>query len=184
MRRWLITTARNILHSRTRLDANKRIDKSVVGSSAHIFQNLFNEKNDSDATLCERHNHENISRWEKKAPGNIFFHSKNIYFPINIDNKHWTRNMGYMEEKRIQYYNSFNGLGKGCKYLEGTLWYLHHSDEKKEHIKPDKWKLVLCAKTVPQQKNRVVCGAFVCMYCYYISHDSLLDFDESIIAKF
>jgi hypothetical protein len=43
---------------------------------------------------------------------------------------------------------------------------------------------VLCAKTVPQQKNRVKCGAFVCMYCYYISHDSCLDFDESIIAKF
>jgi hypothetical protein len=57
-------------------------------------------------------------------------------------------------------------------------------DEKKEHIKPVKWKLVLCAETVPQQKNRVDCGAFDCIFCYYISHDSCLDFDESIIAKF
>jgi hypothetical protein len=88
-----------------------------------------------------------------------------------------------MEEKRIQY-DSLNGFGKDDKYLKGTLRYLYDLDKKKEHIKPDKWKLVLCAKTVPQQKNRVNCGAFVCMYCYYISHDNCLDFDESIIAKF
>ncbi len=56
--------------------------------------------------------------------------------------------------------------------------------EKKEHIKPDQWKLVLCAETWPQQKNKVNCGAFVCMYCYYKSHDSCLNFDDSIIAKF
>jgi hypothetical protein len=43
---------------------------------------------------------------------------------------------------------------------------------------------VLCAKTVPQQKNRVDCVAFVCIFCYYISHDICLDFNESIIAKF
>jgi hypothetical protein len=29
--RWSITTARNILHSRTRLDANERMDESIVG---------------------------------------------------------------------------------------------------------------------------------------------------------
>jgi hypothetical protein len=38
--RWSITTARNILHSRRRLDANKRMDKSVVGSSAHFYSNF------------------------------------------------------------------------------------------------------------------------------------------------
>ncbi len=92
--------------------------------------------------------------------------------------------MVYMEEKRIQYYDSLNGVGKDDKYLKGTLRYLYDLDKKKEHIKPDKWKLVHCAKTVPQQKNRVDCGAFVCIFCYYISHDSCLVFYESIIAKF
>jgi hypothetical protein len=57
---------------------------------------------------------------------------------------------GYMEEKQIQYYDYLSGVGKGHKYLEGTLLYLYDSDKKKEHIKPDKWKLVLCARTVPQ----------------------------------
>jgi Ulp1 family protease len=88
-----------------------------------------------------------------------------------------------MEEKRINYYDSYRDIGKDHTYLEGTLRYLHDLDEKKEHIKPDKWKLVLCAKTLPQQKNRVYCGAFVCIFSYYTSHDSCSDFDESIIAK-
>jgi Ulp1 family protease len=92
--------------------------------------------------------------------------------------------MVYMEEKWIQYYNSLKIFGKDDKYLKGTLRFLYDSDKKKEHIKPDKWKLVHCAETVPQQKNKVNCSAFVSMYCYYISHDSCLDFDESIIAKF
>jgi hypothetical protein len=37
MTRWSITSARNILHNRTRLNANKRMDKSIVDSSAHSF---------------------------------------------------------------------------------------------------------------------------------------------------
>jgi hypothetical protein len=81
--RWSIPTARNILHSRTRLDDNKKMDKSVVGSSTHFFQNLFNEKND-DATLCGRYNYEKNSKQIKKAPGHNIFNLKNIYFIINI----------------------------------------------------------------------------------------------------
>ncbi len=89
-----------------------------------------------------------------------------------------------MEKKQIQYYNFPKTFGKDDKYLKGNLQYLYDSDEKKEHITPDKWKLVNCAETAPQEKHRVDCGAFVCIFCYYISHDSCLDFDESIIAKF
>jgi hypothetical protein len=55
--RWPIPTARNILHSRMRLDSNKKMDKSIVGSSTHFFQNHFDEKNDN-ATLCGRYNYE------------------------------------------------------------------------------------------------------------------------------
>ncbi len=88
-----------------------------------------------------------------------------------------------MEEKHIHYYDSYRDIGKDHKHSKGTLRYLNDLDKKKEHIKPDKWKLVLWAKTVQQQKNRVDCGAFVYIFYYYISHNSCSDFDESIIAK-
>ena len=74
--------------------------------------------------------------------------------------------MVYIEKRRIQSHDSLNGVGKGHKNLKGSLWYLYDLDEIKEHIKPVKWKLVLCAKTVPQQKNRVDYGAFVCIFWY------------------
>ena len=98
-----------------------------------FFQNLFDEKN-FNATLCGRYNYENISKWIKNETGNNIFNLKNIYFPINIDNHHWVCAVVYMEEKRIQYYDSLNGVGKGHKYLEGFLQYLYDSDEKKEQI--------------------------------------------------
>jgi hypothetical protein len=100
--RWSIPTARNILHSRTRLNVNKKMNKRVVGSSAHFFQYLFNKMN-ANATLCGRYNYENISKCIKKAPGNNIFNLNNIYFIINIDNNHWAYIVVYMEEKRIQY---------------------------------------------------------------------------------
>jgi Ulp1 family protease len=92
---------------------------------------LFNEKN-AYATLCGRYNYENISKWIKKAPGNKIFNLKNNYFIINIDNNHRVYIVVNMEEKRIQYYNSLNGVGKGHKYLKGTLLYLYDLDEKKD----------------------------------------------------
>ncbi len=73
-----------------------------------------------NATLCGRYNYENISKWIKKAPENNIFNLKNIYFIINIDSNNWACIMVYMEEKRIQYYNSLNGVGKCHKYLKGT----------------------------------------------------------------
>jgi Ulp1 family protease len=138
----------------------------------------------ANATLCGRYNYEKKSKWIKKAPGNNIFNLKNIYFIINIDNNHWVCIVVYMEEKLIQYYDSLKIFGKDDNYLKGTLRYLNDSDKKIEQIKLDEWKLVCCAETVPQRKNRFNCGAFVCMYCNYISQNSFLDFDESITAKF
>ncbi len=38
--KWSISSAMNILHSRTRLDANERMDKRVVGSSTNLFSKI------------------------------------------------------------------------------------------------------------------------------------------------
>jgi hypothetical protein len=129
--RWTLPIARNILHSRTRLNANEKKDKSIVGSPTHFFQNLFDEKND-DATLCGRYNYEKKSKWIKKTLGNNIINPKNIFFIINIDNNHWACIAVYMEKKWIQYYYSLNGFGKDDKYVKHTLRYLKDSDKKKE----------------------------------------------------
>ncbi len=86
MTTWSIPTARNILHSRTRLDANVRMDESIVSSSCRFFFNFFVVQK-SNATLCERYSYKNITRREKKAPGNNIFNLKNIYFIIKESTK-------------------------------------------------------------------------------------------------
>jgi hypothetical protein len=68
MTRWSITTSMNILHSRMRLDANRRMDESIVGSSHFVGDTIMKK-----------------TRWDKKAPGNNILNLKNIYIPININ---------------------------------------------------------------------------------------------------
>ncbi len=51
--------------------------------------------------------------------------------------------------KRAHYYNSYRRFCKDNTYLKGALWYSYDLD-KKECLTPDKWKLVLCAKTIPE----------------------------------
>ncbi len=124
-----------------------------------------------NGTLCGRYNYKNITRWEKKAPGNNIFNLKNIYFIINVDNNHWACIVVYMEEKRIQYFDSLKIFGKDDKYLKGALRYLYDLDEKKEHIKPDEWKLVHCAKTVPLNRKIELTAVhlFACISTYQIT---------------
>ncbi len=67
------------------------------------------------------YNYKNITRWDKKAPGNNIFNLKKIYIIINIYSNHWVCIVIYMEEKRIQCYDSLKIFGKDDKYLKGTL---------------------------------------------------------------
>jgi Ulp1 family protease len=58
-----------------------------------------------------------------KLSGEDIFNLKNIFVPINKNNVHWTCIVIFMEEKRIQYYDSNKvGSGEGC--LKNILQYL------------------------------------------------------------
>lgn len=91
-----------------------------------------------------------------------------------------------MEEKRIQYYDSYEGEGKGRKYLNGILQYL--KDEHKRQFKSDmdesEWRLVTCSTIdTPQQLNGCDCGVFVCLFADFIAMDCAPVFDQSCIDK-
>lgn len=40
-----------------------------------------------------------------------------IFFPVNLGNMHWCLAVVYMQEKKIQYYDSMNGAG--TRFLQG-----------------------------------------------------------------
>jgi Ulp1 family protease len=88
-----------------------------------------------------------------------------------------------MKEKQIQYYNS-NTVGAGKEHMDIVLKYLINEDKGKCHVKPEEWALVTSTESVPQQKNTFDCGAFICMFGYFISQDASLVFNQANVTSF
>ena len=69
-----------------------------------------------------RYNYKNVKLWSKKVPGEDIFNLKYILCPINLDNMHWTSAVIFLEDTRIQYYDSMGGTDR--LKLEGLLEYV------------------------------------------------------------
>jgi sentrin-specific protease 1 len=86
-------------------------------------------------------------------PGDIF-KLKYIFCPINLDNVHWTLAVIFMEEKKIQYYDSFGGTD--LAKMQGLLEYVKDEYKAKhdgEDMDATEWELVSCKRNTPRQKN-------------------------------
>ena len=124
---------------------------------SHFFntffvQTLFDEKN-KKANLRGKYNYGNVERWSKKVPGKDIFNLKYIVCPINLGNRHWTSAVIFIEEKRIQYYDSLGGTDTAK--LEGLLQYLkdEYMSKKGEELDTKEWELVHCTSDTPRQRN-------------------------------
>jgi hypothetical protein len=120
--------------------------------NSFFMQTIFDEKN-NDPNLRRRYNFENVRRWSKKVPGKDIFNLKYIIYPINLDNMHWTSAVIFMEEKKIQYYDSLGGTR--WSKLIGLLEYVKDEYRAKNGKDMDvsDWKLVSCSKGTPRQRN-------------------------------
>lgn len=80
----------------------------------------------------------------KQTKGIDIFSLDKIFFPINCHGSHWILAVVFMQEKKIQMYDSFHG--SHMKYLEHLLEYLkdEHTDKKKGEPLPndDDWELI------------------------------------------
>jgi Ulp1 family protease len=88
-----------------------------------------------------------------------------------------------MKEKQIQYYDS-NSVGRGKTHMDIVLKYLANENKEEQCIKPEEWALVTSTESVPQQENTFDCGAFICMFVYFISQDSFLLFNQKDVTSF
>lgn len=150
--------------------------------NSFFVQTMFDEKN-NNAALRGKYNYKNVKRWGKKVPGKDVFNLKYIVCPINLDNMHWTSAVIFMEEKKIQYFDSMGGTA--MEKLEGLLQYLkdEHKAKRGEDMDDSEWKLVPCTKDTPRQRNGVDCGVFTCMICDFISKDCPLVFNQDHIDQ-
>ena len=149
--------------------------------NSFFVQTMFDEKN-NNPSLRGRYNYKNVKRWSKKVPGKDIFNLKYILCPINLDNMHWTSAVIYMEEKRIQYYDSMGGTDRAK--LKGLLEYVKDEYKVKnggQEMDISEWELVSCTSDTPRQRNGFDCGVFTCMFCDFISRDCALVFNQSHI---
>jgi len=121
--------------------------------NSFFIQNMFNEKHD-DEKLRGKYSYEQVERWSKNVPGSNIFNLKYIICPCNHGNKHWAMGVIFMEEKRIQWYDSLGRTDKAK--LEGLMQYLR--DEYKannggEELDDSEWELVPCTQSTPRQTN-------------------------------
>lgn len=112
----------------------------------------------------------NVRRWSRKA-GDLFSYDK-VFFPVNIRNTHWCLAVIYMQEKKIQYFDSLVGTGR--EYLVALRQYIadEHQDKKKSALDISDWELVSSDRqVVPQQGNGADCGCFASAFAYLLSED-------------
>jgi Ulp1 family protease len=77
-----------------------------------------------------------------------------IFFVINVEQSHWVVVVGYMQLKRIQFYDSC--VRSGLKWLNHVFQYIkdEHLDKKKASLPDeDEWELVDCVFGTPSQRN-------------------------------
>jgi hypothetical protein len=88
-----------------------------------------------------------------------------------------------MKEKQIQYYDS-HAVGAGNSHMNDVLQYLVNEDKGQGCVKREEWALVPSTEIVPKQENTIDCGAFICMFGYFVSQDASLEFSQANVTNF
>eukprot|EP00586_Coscinodiscus_wailesii_P005449 CAMPEP_0172486486 /NCGR_PEP_ID=MMETSP1066-20121228/15077_1 /TAXON_ID=671091 /ORGANISM="Coscinodiscus wailesii, Strain CCMP2513" /LENGTH=526 /DNA_ID=CAMNT_0013252475 /DNA_START=10 /DNA_END=1590 /DNA_ORIENTATION=+ len=158
----------------------KRDEAAKRKRRCHFFKSFFVTK-----LLDEGgYNYRNVRRWSKRVPGKDVFELDKIFFPVNLGNMHWCLAAIFMQEKKIQYYDSMGGAGK--YYIDSLFEYLKDEmkDKKKIDGHWDDWNLVTCTPETPQQMNGFDCGVFTCMFADYLSQGKELTFTQDDVTPF
>jgi len=107
-----------------------------------------------------------VKRWSKQVPGKDIFNLNKVFFPINVARMHWVCAVAFIQEKKIQFYDSFGS--PGTEYLDHIFRYLQeeHQDKKKCPLPDiDQWKLVECTRDTPTQGNGQLLCFLALLYC-------------------
>ena len=158
-------------------------EKDPNRKRCHFFKSFFLTKL-FDEGATDQYRYGNVKRWSKKVPGKDLFALDKIFFPMNLSNMHWACAVIYMQEKRIQVYDSMHGPGD--EQLRGLMQYVKDEWKAKkggELPDADEWNLVTCEPDTPSQHNGFDCGVFTCMFADFLSMDRPLAFSQEHITQ-
>lgn len=142
---------------------NSLCEKFPGRRKSHFFNSFFVERL---LKTDKKYNYNNVKRWSKKFD---IFELDKVFFPINIDNMHWTLAVVYPQLKEIHYFDSMRG--KGQFYMEGLRnWIMDEAAIKKNlTLDPSEWILISRTHEIPQQGNGFDCGVFTIVSADFLS---------------
>ena len=74
------------------------------------------------APMNGKYSYENVKRWGRKTSRQNIFQLDKVFFPINVNQSYWSLVVVFMQEKRIQVYDSFRSQYQN--YLNHIFHYL------------------------------------------------------------
>jgi sentrin-specific protease 1 len=150
----------------------------------HFFKSFFITKL-LDEGMTNRYTYSNVMRWSKNVPGEDIFGLDKVFIPVNVSNVHWTCAVIFVQEKRIQYFDSMGG--DGTYYLKALLEYVKDEWKSKNQGEAlpnlEEWKLVSTTIDTPRQENGWDCGVFTCMFADFLSLGYPLSFKQEHITQ-
>ena len=170
---------------------DEALNKSVIPAQkrSHFFNSFFFTKL-FDEGDTGRYKYKNVRKWSKEVPGKDIFALDKIFFSCNILRTHWTCIVIFIQEKRIQFFDSMSEEGSmnedGYHYSDGLLQYLKDEWAGKkigDFPDADKWSIVGYENGIPQQTNQYDCGVFTCMFADFLSINRPLSFHQSHIEQ-
>jgi hypothetical protein len=96
-------------------------DGNLGRKRSHFFSSFFFSKLFVDG-CTDKYKYNEVKKWSTNVPGKDIFALDKVFFMHNVDVSHWTCAVIFMEEKRIQYYDSMGSDGHA--YTTGLMIYL------------------------------------------------------------
>ena len=140
--------------------------------SSYFFSSFFMY---SLITAKGEYNYNNIKKWSDKF--NIFNMDK-IFFPININNSHWSLTIVFIMLKKIVYFDSLHRNGE--IYVDSLMqWIIDEGYNRyKKIINKEDWKLMYKNTACPKQGNDNDCGVFTILCANYNSDNLELTYNQ------
>ena len=135
--------------------------------------------------------YDNVKRWTRKSALQAKFGVSSIFeldkvvIPVHVSGNHWCLAVIYMQEKKIQYYDSM--AGSGMAVLRALLRWLGDESRERlgEELDEEAWTLVPTQMDeTPQQHNGCDCGAFTCTAADFLSNGEALSYSQADMPHF
>ena len=145
-----------------------------------IFSTFFYTRLCNSDRLGDAYDYNGVRRWTRSV--NVFELDR-VLVPINLSNTHWTLALIEPHSRKLTYYDSMGGTGKGVLQTLRRWLCDEAMDKLQLRIDEQAWTLTV-PKSVPLQTNGNDCGVFVAAFAEHLTRTATVAFSASMIPHF